>query len=351
MDDPQEKIRGKQERALADAARGFVNDGDTTSALLLLERATMFLGQNLITIMIIIHDQFRVQSEYLKRASVLFNKHLMLCVRPTDLIGPALWVRNPIRENALPSELKTAIDSRRRSLERGWDGVWRNLGLERSSARAVLMQRPEDVFDPNACLIAAGQVRNWNPWFDRYRVLGGDPEDPKYLKLWVARVSSRQKRPTPKIKAMLRKYAEAAPIGEVRTFLRHITPVKKCREGKDPNRDLAAYALLIYCGLERLEHDLEDWVHIAKSALYLEHITVQRIAQRYLAGLERTPSAQQVFEALIQRNGAIPVTRCPKDDIGLHSNPIWRSVYPLLPVDANARKILITYSRYEANIP
>ena len=149
---------------------------------------------------------------------------------------------------------------------------------------------------------------------------------------------------------MLRKYAEVGRFWEVRAFLRHITPIERSKKGKDPSWALAKYALLIYCGWERLEHEVEDWVHIAKSALYLRHVMIQRIAQRGLAAMVRTPSAHQVFEELTAIHGQIRVTDDAKGDVGPRGNPIWQSVYHQLPIDANARKILIEYSRSEANI-
>jgi len=88
-------------------------------------------------------------------------------------------------------------------------------------------------------------------------------------------------------------------------------------------------------------------VHIAQSALYLDHSTVQRIVQRILAELELTPIAQEVFEKLVRKNGEIRVTESAREDIGLSGNPIWQSVYKLMPINADARKILTAYSDRE----
>jgi len=81
--------------------------------------------------------------------------------------------------------------------------------------------------------------------------------------------------------------------------------------------------------------------------MYLGNDTIERIAQRGLASVERTPPMQRVLDELTIRHGQMRVTGSAKGDIGAISNPIWQSVYKLLPIDANARRILISYSRLE----
>ena len=88
-------------------------------------------------------------------------------------------------------------------------------------------------------------------------------------------------------------------------------------------------------------------MNIAKSAIYLKHSMLQRIAQRGLAGVQRTQSEHRVLEELNAINGEIRVTASSKEDIGPRGNPIWQSVYHQLPIDGNARKILIVYSNAE----
>ena len=340
-------LRNQQQVILVNAARKALDNGRPIDALSLIERVPDFWQQNLITIMGVF--VFQANSHEIKKwALTLLHKHLELCTKPTGLFPAAFWIRNPVRESQLPSELKILIDSKRKSLELDWDGIWHDPGVGDSNiALAILAKRPEEVFDANACLVAASQIQDWNPWLARYRALGGSLEDPKYLKIWIARTVKRKKEASPKVKEMLRKYSQVGNVGEVRAFLRHITPVTRSRKGRDPNWELAKYALLVYCGWERLGHDVGDWVHIAKSALYLRHTMVQRIAQRGLAGLERTPSAHRVLEELTAINGEIRITSSAKRDIGVRGNPIWQSVYHQLPIDANARKILIVYSRSE----
>lgn len=345
MNISENKLRKQQEYAITIASRRAINDGDPMGALLLAKRVPSFWPSHLITIMIIAHGQFSNRSSIFEQAMILFRKYVGLCAQPAHLTESALWVRNPIREKSLPIEFKSSIDDRRKFLEPGWNGIWENPASEQG---LVLAKRPEEVFDTRTCLVAASQTRNWNPWLARYRALGGSFEHPRYLKILVARAVARDKEPSRGVKSMLKKYTKVAATEEVRAFLRHITPTKK-RKRRDPNWKLAKYALLLYCGLERLEYDIEDWMHIAKSALYLDYAAVQRISQRGLASLNRTPEAQRVFEELTAIHGIIPVTQCPKDDIGLQGNPIWENVYYLLPVDANARKILVAYSQRETS--
>jgi hypothetical protein len=340
-------LRNQQQMALINAAREALDRGRPIDALSLAERVSGFWHNNLVTIMGVFCTHPTEETQ--RRALTLFRRKLAECSRSSDLVHPALWVRNPKR-SWLPAELKQEIDNRRRSLEPNWDGIWHDPGLGESNKvlSAKASKSPEQVFDPDLCLSIAGQTQNWNPWFARYRALGGSLENPKYLRVWIGRTARRGREPTPEVKAMLRKYAEVGNFGEVRALLRHITPVRRSLKGKDPNWALAKYELLVYCGWERLEHDVEDWVHIARSALYLRHAMIQRIAQRGLAGIVRTPTAHQIFEELTAMHGQMRITGDAKEDIGPRGNPIWQSIYPLLPIDGNARKILIEYSRSEA---
>lgn len=349
MDTPGNRLRRQQEQIIVNAARRALDNGHPAEDVLsLIERVTSFWQQNLISLLSIIVYQSR-DEQVRRRALVLFQKHLGLCTDAVQLAQIAFWIRNPKRVWQVPMELQESVDGRRKALEPGWDGVWYDPGLGSSNLfLEITSKRPEEVFNTEACLVAMSQVRNWNPWIARYRALGGSIEDPKYLKIWVARTVARRKEPTSQVKEMLKKYCEVDEIVTVRAFLRHITPTREGLKGRDPNWAMAKYALLVYCGLERLEHDTDDWVHIAKSALYLRHRIIQRIAQRSLAGMERTPGAHRVFEDLNSINGEIRVTADVKRDIGPGGNPIWQSVYHQLPIDSNARRILIMYSRREA---
>lgn len=342
-----EKDLHKQQEILVNTARKALDEGRIIDALSLVERVSDFWPQNLITIMGVFCS--RPTDEMKKWAFSLLKKHLEQCSRSINLVGAALWVRNPKRSLWLPDELKQSIDDRRRALEPDWDGVWQDPGLDGARVFALLSKEgcPEKVFDKGICLIVAGQSSDWRSWMSRYLVLGGSAENPKYMKVRIAKAVESWEKPSLELKKMLRRYCEIGNVCEVRAFLRNITPTRKSRKGKNPNKGLAMDTLLAYCSWERLEHEVEDWVHIAKSSLYLKHNMIQRIAQRGLAGLERPPSAHQIFEKLVAINGEIRVTNDAKSDIGPAGNPIWQSVYRLLPINGNARKILLSYSKYE----
>ncbi len=136
-------------------------------------------------------------------------------------------------------------------------------------------------------------------------------------------------------------------VGEVRKFLRNIAPVRDNHIGRPPNWELSRYALLLYCGCERLEHTVEDWVHISDSATYLDLPLIERIVQRILAGLVGTPAAKKAFDRLTMRRGVIEVTSREIEDTGLRGNPIWKMIQTLVPVDADARRLLFAYAHYE----
>lgn len=344
---PENGLRRQQEQILVNLARQALDGDRPIDALSLLERVSSFWQQNLITLLILLTNE-RVEAHVKKRALALFHKQLSLCTNPTGLVHAALWVRNPVRMWQIPMHLQTMIDNRRKSVEPDWDGVWDNPGMGTSNVGLEIVKKsPEEVFDSNDCLIAASQVGNWNPWLKRYRELGGGLEEPRYMKLWIARTVARGREPDPQVKEMLKKYCNVGNFDEVRAFLRHITPTRHHFSRRDPNHAFAKYVLLVYCAWERLQHDASDWVHIAQSAVYLRHTMLQRIAQRGLAGVPRTPSAHRIFEELNAIHGEIRITGSSKKDIGPRGNPIWQSVYHQLPIDGNARKILIVYSNAE----
>lgn len=347
MNPTEKKLRNQQELILVNAARKALDHGRHAEGLMFIERISGFWAQNLISLMIVIC--FSKSRELQKRAQSLFRQHLELCENVTQLSHAALWAKNPKRAylSALP-ELKRLIDMRRKALEPVWDGVWHDEGLAGSRrSLQITAKHPNDVDSTNDCLVAATQVKDPGPWLDRYLSLGGSEDEPRYLKIFVARVAANGEKLTPQVKRMLKRYCEVANVQSARAFIRSITPVRLGAEGRDPDWKLARFALVIYSGWERLEHDLSDWMHIAESAMYLDNKMIQLLAMRGLAGLQRTPDAQEVFEQLIARHGWVRTTRNTREDIGPRPNPIWQSIYYRVPVDANARSILIAYSHAE----
>jgi hypothetical protein len=181
----------------------------------------------------------------------------------------------------------------------------------------------------------------------RYLAIGGNEDDPRYLKIRIAKEVTLRRNPSPKLKEMLQRYSEVGKGPEVKKFLRNITPIRHSLAGPDPNMALARYALLVFCSCERLEHNIDDWIHITKSALFLRHTMIQRIVQHVLVSSERTPAICKMIQELMEIHGIPHVTSNVRDNIGPRGNPIWQSVYHLLPIDGNARKILFSYSKFE----
>lgn len=334
-----------QQATMITAARKAMDDDSPFEALKLAERVTDFSTANLITIMSVFcaHPTIHLKN----RAFVILRRQLARCSRPIELIPAALWIRNPKRSYFLPKDLQELIDKRRRELESDWNGIWENPGMKGSVA-LYKRKSPQEVYDPDDCLTVASQARDWNPWLMRYLALGGNANDTRYLKIRIAiAASTRPKKLSSEVKRAIWQYCENASAGNIRKLLRSITPTKETHERR-LSPLLARYALLSYCSCEKLEYDAEDWVHIALSSNYLKLPKIRRIAQRGLASAERTPSAQRMLEELIAIDGEIRVTGNAKEDIGFGGNPIWQSVYKLLPIDANARKILMSYARFEA---
>jgi len=345
-----EKDRNKQQKILVDSARKAMDEGRVIEALSLIERIPNFWTGNIITIMITFCTH--PTDDEKMWAYALLRKHLKKCSDAAGLVSAALWVDNPKRSRWLPIELKQLIDGRRRYLEPDWNGIWDN-----QSAKSIPQQYssnkhicPDEISNSDACLDLANQTSSWKPWIKRYLDLGGSTENPKYLKAMLSRAASKREGLSFKTKKMFHQYSKIEKAAKLRSFLRHITPARKSRKGYDINEDVAKYALLIYCSCERLEHGIDDWIHIAQSSLYLKHVTIQKIAQRGLAGSERTFSAHNLFEKLKAIHGDCAVTSDAKKDVGIKGNPIWDSAYKFLPIDGNAVKILLSYSKYELEV-
>ncbi|MBU6231097.1 MAG: hypothetical protein KGI45_01075 [Patescibacteria group bacterium] len=298
MNDVDIKLRRRQEQASATAARKALDANNAAEALHLIDGAVEFWPQNLIIIMSVIgfHSQKRPLVE---KAYRLFGIQLDLCSNVCSLVHLALWVRNPSRAKSIPYQLKEAIDRRRFKLEPDWDGKWVNAGLGPNNlSLALITNRPDDVHNPADCLTAASQTGNWFPWINRYRFLGGDSDDPAYLKLMVAKAVASGRTPKRYFKSMLKKFAHLGRIQEVRKFLIRITPTRSSLKGFDLNPDMAICALRIYSECERLQHTVDDWVHIANSALYLGELSVAKTAARVLIEHSGNPEVDKALARL-----------------------------------------------------
>lgn len=346
MNEEEVKLRRQKEQAFALRARKALDGNNPTVALSLIEEVAEFWPQNLITILGVIGFHSR-NEPLVKKAQHLFGTQLELCSNVNALTQVALWVQNPLRKKSIPIQLQHAINRKRKNLEPNWDGTWFNGGIASTNRSCALRKKClDEIHDANDCLIVASQSANWLPWITRYRSLGGSTESPIYVKLMVAKAVSQEKEPTPRIKGLLKKFTKMGDVSEVRRFLRNITPTHRSLKGKrNPNFELACYALYLYGECERLEHTTEDWVHIAKSALYLGQDTLARIAQRILVESRGVPNVDEVLEQLFLKNGEIQVTKFPRNDIGIQANLVWQEFYARTPVNMNAGKIFSAYSR------
>ncbi len=340
------KLLRVQELTLCNVARKALNNAQPLEALVLIERLTEFWSQSLIVIMgTLEHD---LPPEKRSWAMELLRREINRTTSATQLEPAALWARNPKRA-WLPKSIRTMLDSHRRSFEPDWDGVWDDPGREGANKNLVRFasQCPDEVFDRDVCLMAANQSSQSELWLDRFLALGGSREDPQYLKTRVAKDIARGHPISQSARADFRLYTERAKVSDVRRFLKTLTTPRHDVAAKSVHKTTRAYALLLYCSCERLEHDAEDWLHIAHGALHQRNSVIQRVAQRGLATVTRSPTAQRVFEHLVELHGTVRVTKHAKDDIVIRGNPIWDELCTRLPVDANARSILIAYSKHE----
>jgi len=347
MEQTEEGLRIQQEKLLMDLARRAMDEGDHEAALNMVQRATRCWEHCFVTLLSIV--VFGKQDEHKQVATELYIQQLQWCQNINSLRGTALWMRNPVRAYLIPPHHSNALDERRKALEPGWNGVWEEFGRTGSQvAIAITKKNPREVKTPEECLIAISNAGDWIPWYKRYRELGGDTNDPKFLKVWVAKAAIKKSgRPKEFVIKALRDFTHTASIVEVRKFLRKLTPSTEYLGKKKLNRNLSRHALLLYCECDRLEHTQEDWVHIAESAMYLQLPDIERMVQRILAESERDIEAQAMFEKLVERNGVIQVTNDVLRDIGLRGNPIWNSPCTRTPVNGDARRILKRYSSYE----
>jgi hypothetical protein len=333
---------------LAKVARDLLIEKKYAEVLAVVARIPVFLTETPITVMLV----YAQGGEALKAASIdSFKECVQLCTRETMLTSSVMWIMK--RKPTTPDleVFESLLSERRKHIQPDWDGVW-NIASVHMNNLLTHMARdalPEHVHDPDTCLRVATQKRrkDLQAWVDRYFELGGSATTPLYLKFVVGRASAHGIEPTDEVKRALQMYSALAPIEEVRRFLRKIAPTRRGTSAMPPNTQLGRYALLVYASCERIRHECEDWTHIAKSALYCRHVEMQRIAQRGLAGCRRDTIAQNVFLELTRLHGEIQVTVNTKQDIRIRGNPVWDRVYHLIPVNADARKILIAYSRAE----
>jgi len=300
--DEENKIIKKTEMDNANSARVALDNGKPRDAYRLIEKATFFWPQNLITLITIIAFN-RDDRPLANKALAQFYRQLGLCSNSKSLPQVANWLRNPKRERIIPFKIRKAVDEHRKCLEPEWDGVWSDDGIGPSNkSLSILKSRPEDVSDANDCLIAASQTQNWQPWIARYQALGGSPDNVTYIKLVVSKAVSVTNEPTWWIKGLLEKFTLLGTVHEVRSFLRKITPVRPGVDGKTPNPELAVHALQLYINCARLNNTMDDWVHIAESAVYHNHRNLMKVMQRLLANGERNQAADDVYQRLIHRS-------------------------------------------------
>lgn len=346
------KQRNREGAATMEAARGALDNGRPDVALALIAQISGFYVENLITLMgvLALHASDSINGI----AYTLFTQHLSRCSQSRELVHAVLWARNPKRCASLPEAVRSLMDDRRRELEPEWNGVWENLGSQDwVNAMRYSTMRPEEAYNIATCITAAKNALGNDvlPWLQRYANLGGNTKHPAYLTVYLSHVVFLQTPPSEHIKKTLRLYTTVGDISKVRKFLRNITDPLYNRSGVKVHQSLSRYALLLYCGCDRLDHNIHDWTHIAKSALSFGHGVIQRIALRALVTMERTQQAQEVFDRLTAIHGTLRVTDNAKVDVGLVpiTNSIWHSVYLQLPIDADARRIMISYARYETN--
>ena len=345
MSNSEKGLRLQQEHQLAKQAREALNNGQVEVCLELLARSQVFLDNNLVCVLGVFctrpNDSQRI------RAQRLVLRFLQWTEDPKRLDPVAQWLLNPKR-NWLSPELLRLVEIRRRELEPSWNGIWGNGGrIGQQKVRELFKKNPRSIFDPEECLIVASQVSDFNPWLQRFLTLGGDPKDPKYLKIRISKAALKIQPPTARLKEMLQDYCATEKINDLRRFLRNLTPTKSVLAWQGVGRKWSRLALLTYCTAERIPLVEADWVHIARCSLILPHTIVQRLAYSGLAAVERSASGQQLFEQLQAIHGYMPVVNQPMERTGRIYNSYWEQAHALAPVDANARSILISYVRAE----
>ncbi len=347
MKSEEEKLREQRETALAAVARKALDKGKVEEALSVIGKISGYRAENLITLLGIIGFNCE-QGSWMARASRLFDHQLRQCSQPQTLVQVAQWIRNPVRSRSIPPQFKDAVDNRRKKLEPRWDGHWENPGVAPSNkALEISKKRPEEVFDPKECLIAAGQCGNsWGHWIHRYETLGGNTEDPIYLKMVVSKAVNHNVESTARIKGLLRKFVSKGKAATVRSFLRNITPTHGAAEGTDPSLEMARYALPLYCQWNYWTHTMEDWMHIAESALYLDQFVITRLLQHILlceGGMSE--QGEEILQRLNRRNGVVDILCSVREDKDLFLDPVWEIVYSSVHTNADAKKILAAYCK------
>lgn len=344
MSKSKEGLSGWHDQQITDVARKTLDEGNPINALELVSKISSFRPSALITLMIIALVK-QDDSDVCREALRLFWEQVNQCPKVTTLIPAALWLQHP-RGTFLSPGFSQALAARRRQLEPGWNGTWENPGLAQAAILELKDKHPDQVHDTGVCLALAAQSGCWQKWMKRYEDLGGNTDDPKYLKIYISKFfSSAKLKLPPEVKQKLRRYVEVVEEKSARAFLRRLTPTRPSLKGRKFNRSLAQSAMFVFVSSSNLRLDPEDWVHVAAAAFHVGDENIQRIILRTLFEMDRTPAMQTVFEQLIKLHGLPNPRITALEELRYRIyNPIWEQLIASTPVDANARMILARYS-------
>lgn len=289
---------------------------------------------------------FKIYSRntYLRDESINLFKEFLQKIQSVEILTKfAAYLMDYRRINFSGMFLKM-VKQRRFELETNWDGVWNTI--------PYIGVQPFDVYNLDKCLEMAECARNKqirNAWLNRYVELNGSRNDKKYISVLILGWANSKEKPPKLVRRLLHEYFKLLPNNELQKALRDFTPTTKSEAKNNGccNKYIIYWTLLIYSEGKVLDLKEYDWNHIGNCSLFLNNKVIQGIVLRNISSIERRVTTD-LFERLVELHG-FPNEDASIESPGIHySNIVWKEGDVLRrPVNADARRILVNYSRDE----
>lgn len=345
MNEKQEGTVRYQEHLLSTEVRKLCEAGSFNESLKLLERFENFFSTNLVTLVKIY--AFTLDEEIKAKAILLFIQYTQKADTVNKLLNIAGYLTS-LRCASLDKVFLNTVSIRRFALEPGWNGEWVASSINGQVKMGLIInKKPHEVHDPDVCLDMAAQIKDHSLWIVRYFEIGGQENNPKYLKILIGFWATRNNAPPKNIKKALVRYIEIVNELEARRYLRNLTKLKTSKKRCVANMYIINMALHFYGSTKKFVLAEDDWVHIGKCSISLQNEVVQKLVLRNLAMIKRAPSTQLLFDELIKMHGFPNLKLGIQEDARIANNPVWDNIFLRLPVNADARRILMDYSGEE----
>lgn len=322
--DPRRELARRQEGALAIVAQQFASEGQFPEALELVRRSEGFNVENLNTLMKVWRE---AEDEAIRsQAAELFESYLARVPDAKYLAIVQEHALNPSHA-ALPSSFIEGIRRRRKELDPEWDGVMEPF---RAFMRRLYKKPVESIEESDTALTlaaASAEPQSAEAYFKRYLELGGDPENPRYLRIRLNKIlRGEDTSGTPE--EYLPRLMKRVGAQEFQRWVRSNT--KRGLEGYK-TEEFARTVLAFYVSSYPLLSDFE-WLFITDRALDLSDYELRRICFEYWKARPRDEQAQRLFETL---SGQMARGKGPRGSGDFH-NPVYDRLETSSAMNADA---------------